>query len=112
MFLGTQKSRTPRAVVAAAVALAIMAALGGFSSAATAASRGSDTANRGTVAKNVNGKVISKIVGTASDGSKVTGTFSPLKFVKKGGKQQVKGVVKGVVTHANGTKENSRPCAR
>ncbi len=105
MILGTQKSRAPLAVVAAALALAIMVMLGGFSSAATAASGASDAASRGTVAKNVNGKALSKIVGTASDGSKVTGTFTPLKFVDKGGKQQVKGVVDGVVTHANGTKE-------
>ena len=47
----------------------------------------------------------SKIVGTASDGSKVTGDFTPLRFVKKDGKQQVKGLVQGVVTHADGTKE-------
>jgi hypothetical protein len=105
MILGTQKSRAPLAVIAAALSLAIMVALTGFSSAATAASGGSDAASRGTVAKNANGKVISKIVGTASDGSKVTGTFTPLKFVKKDGKQQVKGVVDGVVNHANGTKE-------
>jgi hypothetical protein len=105
MFLGTQKSRTPLAVVAAALALAILAVLGGFSSAATTAGSESDTASRGTVAKNANGKAISKIIGTASDGSKVTGTFTPLKFLKKDGKQQVKGVVDGVVTHANGTKE-------
>src|SRR6476620_3843480 len=36
MFLGTQKSRTPLAVVAAAVALAIVATFGGFSATATA----------------------------------------------------------------------------
>ena len=105
MFLGTQKSRTPFAVLAAGLVLAIMTALGGFSSAATAVSGGSDTATRGTVAKNVNGKLTSKLVGTASDGSKVTGSFTPLKFVKKDGKQQVKGVVDGVVTHADGSKE-------
>lgn len=105
MFLGTQKSRTPFAVLAAALVLAIMAALGAFSSAATAVSGGSDTATRGTVAKNASGKLASKLVGTASDGSKVTGSFTPLKFVKKDGKQQVKGVVDGVVTHADGSKE-------
>jgi len=105
MFLGTQKSRRPLAVIAAVVALAIIATFGGFSSAATAATSGSDAANRGTVAKNANGKATSKIIGTASDGSKVTGSFTPLKFVKKDGKQQVKGVVDGVVTHANGTEE-------
>ena len=106
MFLTTQKSRTPLAVLAAGLVLAIMTALGGFSSAATAVSSAGDTSSRGTVAKNVNGKLVSKIVGTASDGSKVTGTFTPLKFVQKNGTQQVKGVVEGVVSHANGTKEN------
>lgn len=105
MFLGIQKSRTPLAVVAAAIALAIIAAFAGFSSAATAARSGSGTADRGTVAKNANGKVISKVIGTASDGSKVAGNFTPLKFLTKDGKQQVKGVVDGVVTHANGAKE-------
>jgi hypothetical protein len=105
MILGTQKSRAPLAVVAAALCLAIMTVLGGFSSAATAAGGGSDATSRGTVAKNANGKAVSKIAGTASDGSKVRGTFTPLRFVKKDGKQQVKGVVEGVVTHADGTKE-------
>ena len=105
MFLGIRKSKTPFAVLAAGLVLAIMTALGGFSSAATAVSGGSDTATRGTVAKNVNGKMTSKLVGTASDGSKVTGSFTPLKFIDKGGKQQVKGVVDGVVTHADGSKE-------
>ena len=103
MFLSSQKSRAPFAVVAAALSLAIIVVLGGFSATATASSGGSDTTSRGTVAKNANGKLISKIVGKASDGSKVTGTFTPLKFVKKDGKQQVNGVVEGVVTHADGT---------
>ena len=102
MNLGTSKTRTPLVVIVGALALAMMFVIGGFS-AATAVS--SDTASQGTVAKNVNGKMTSKIVGTASDGSKVTGDFTPLSFVKKDGKQQVKGLVQGVVTHADGTKE-------
>ena len=105
MSRGTRKSRTPLAVIAAALALAIMVVLGGFSAAAPVGREGSATASRGTVAKNVNGKMTSKIIGTASDGSKVTGSFTPLRFVKKDGKQQVKGVVNGVVTHADGAKE-------
>jgi hypothetical protein len=86
-----------------ALTLTLMAALliGGQAT----ASGNTDTASRGTVAKNVQGKMTSKIVGTASDGSKVTGNFTPLKFVTKDGKQQVKGLVQGVVTHADGTKE-------
>ncbi len=105
MSLGTRKS-TPHAVIAAAITLVIMAVLGGFSAASAVGSDTvNDTASRGTVAKNLNGKMTSTIVGTASDGSKVTGSFTPLRFLKKDGKQQVKGVVEGVVTHADGTKE-------
>jgi len=87
-----------------ALTLTLMAALliGGQ---ATASTGNTDTASRGTVAKNVNGKMTSKVVGTASDGSKVTGNFTPLRFLEKDGKQQVKGIVDGVVTHADGTKE-------
>ena len=106
MILGTQKSRTPFAVLAAVV-------VSGHHDRCSAASRPrprpsrvvATLPTRGTVAKNVNGKLTSKFVGTASDGSKVTGSFTPLKFVKKDGKQQVKGVVDGVVTHADGSKE-------
>ena len=57
------------------------------------------------MAKNVNGKMTSQIVGKASDGSKVTGNFTPLKFLKKDGLSSVKGVVAGVVTHPDGSKE-------
>jgi hypothetical protein len=92
--------------VAAVVALTLtMVAALLIGSQATTSAAGGQTADRGTVAKNVNGKLKSKLVGTASDGSKVTGDFTPLKFVTKGGKQQVKGLVQGVVTHADGTKE-------
>jgi hypothetical protein len=92
--------------VAAVVALTLtmVAALLIGSQATTSAASG-DTADRSTVAKNVNGTLKSKLVGEASDGSKVTGDFTPLRFVKKDGKQQVKGLLEGVVTHADGTKE-------
>ena len=96
------RSRALLGVMSGAIALVMMLVIAG-SAAGTAVSN--DSVSRGTVAKNVNGKMTSKIVGTASDGSKVTGTFTPLRFVKKDGKQQVKGVIDGVVTHADGTKE-------
>jgi len=106
MSPGNRKSRTPLAVIAAAITLVIMAMIGGFSAASAVGSdTGNATASRETVAKNINGKMTSKIVGTASDGSKVTGSFTPLRFLKKDGKQHVKGVVQGVVRHADGTKE-------
>jgi hypothetical protein len=104
MTLGTRKYRAPLTVLVAGLSLAIMVMLGGFSAASLAGSSAA-TVGKTTVGKNANGKMTSKIVGTASDGSKVTGSFTPLKFVKRDGTQKVKGVVDGVITHANGTKE-------
>ena len=101
MNLGTHKSRAPLALIAAALSMAIMIMLGGSPAATSAGSQAAARTGMTNVAKNVNGKMTSKIVGTASDGSTVTGSFTPLRFVKKDGKQQVRGVVDGVVTHAN-----------
>jgi hypothetical protein len=86
-----------------ALTLTLMASfmLGG---AATATS-GSGTASKATVAQTALGKLTSTVVGKASDGSKVTGTFNPIAFTKKDGKQQVKGLVEGVVRHADGSKD-------
>jgi len=100
--LGRSASRAVATLVAVTVALVASLLIGGQLNAAGAAGA---TADRGVVAKNGNGKMTSKIVGKASDGSKVTGKFTPLKFVKKGGVSAAKGVIQGVVTHPDGTKE-------
>jgi hypothetical protein len=86
-----------------ALTMTLMASLmiGG---AATAAS-GSANTSKGTVAQTALGTLTSKVVGKASDGSKVTGHFNPIAFTKKDGKQQVKGLIEGVVTHSDGTKD-------
>ena len=86
-----------------ALTMTLMASLmiGG---AATAAS-GSANTSKGTVAQTALGTLTSKVVGKASDGSKVTGSFNPIAFTKKDGKQQVKGLIEGVVTHSDGTKD-------
>ena len=76
-------------IVAFAVTVTAALALGGS---ATASDR-TGTSSRGTVAHTVNGKLTSKVVGTASDGSKVSGSFTPLKFVQKDGKEWAKGVL-------------------
>jgi hypothetical protein len=104
MNLGNHKYRAPLTVLVAGLSLAIMVTLGGFS-AATVAGTNAATTGKTTVAKNDNGKMTSKIVGEASDGSKVRGSFTPLKFVKRDGKQKVRGVIDGVVVHADGSKE-------
>lgn len=103
MSRGTRLGKQAVAVfVALTVALVASLLIGGQ---ATASGGAGATADRVVVAKNENGKMRSKVVGTASDGSKVTGSFTPLKFVKREGKSKVKGVIDGVVTHPDGSKE-------
>jgi hypothetical protein len=65
----------------------------------------STAADRGAVAHTAQGTMTSKVTGRASDGSKVTGTFTPLKFMQRHGQEQVQGLVQGVVHHANGSRE-------
>jgi hypothetical protein len=102
--LGKSATRGLATLVALIVALVASLLIGGQLSSAGAGTTG-PTADRGVVAKNGNGKMTSTIFGKATDGSKVTGNFTPLKFMKKGGVSSVKGVIDGVVTHPNGTKE-------
>ena len=99
------KTRTIARPIATLVALTLMVSGALMLGTATTASSSTDTAARGVVGQSSLGKMTSKVRGKASDGSKVTGTFTPLKFVKKNGKQQVKGVIEGVMTRADGSKE-------
>ena len=62
------------------------------------------SAAAGNVAKNDLGKMNSTVKGKASDGSKLGGTFTPLKFKNRDGVPAVKGVLDGVITHADGSK--------
>ena len=101
MHTNVTRTRPPLTVITAALTLAMLLLVGGTPAGALSG----DTSSRGTVANTVNGKMTSKVLGKASDGSKVSGTFTPLRFVKKDGKQKVKGVIEGVVTHADGSKE-------
>jgi hypothetical protein len=103
--LGKSATRGLATLVALVVALVAALLIGGQLNTAGAAGDSSATADRGVVAKNANGKMTSKLVGKASDGSTVTGNFIPLKVVKKNGQAAVKGVVQGVLTHPDGSKE-------
>lgn len=49
------------------------------------------------VAQNALGEMTSQIVGTTADGSRVTGTFTPSKFIQQGDQVLVRGVLDGVV---------------
>ena len=101
--LGRLGNRAVAALVALTLAVVASLLIGGQVTASGNA--GAATAERAVVAKNPQGRMSSKIFGTASDGSKVTGSFTPLHFVKRDGKSKVRGVIDGVVTHPNGSKE-------
>jgi hypothetical protein len=103
--LGRAATRGLATFVAVTVALVASLIIGGQFNSAGAVGAADATADRGVVAKNSSGKMVSKIFGKASDGSKVTGEFTPLKAVKKDGRSAMKGVVEGVITHADGSKE-------
>jgi len=94
-------SRLVALIVALILALSASRMLGSQASVAGA----STAAERGAVAHTAQGTMTSKVTGKASDGSKVTGTFTPLKFTKRHGQEQVQGLVQGVVHHANGSRE-------
>ncbi|WP_457208077.1 hypothetical protein [Nocardioides sp. P5_C9_2] len=55
-----------------------------------------------TVAKTAEGKMRSKLVGETSTGRKVTGSFTPRRFVEKNGAVVAKGVIKGAYTTKSG----------
>ncbi|MEO5663527.1 MAG: hypothetical protein ABIR39_09595 [Nocardioides sp.] len=55
-----------------------------------------------TVAKTAEGKMKSKIVGETSSGRKVTGSFTPTRFVEKDGALWAKGVIRGQFETAAG----------
>jgi hypothetical protein len=103
MNLGNRPIRTPLGLIAAALAVAMMFVVGGV--AAATASRSDQAASAASnVAKNAAGKMRSTVTGKTADGGKLGGTFTPLKFQAKDGVTQVKGVVDGVITHADGSK--------
>jgi hypothetical protein len=107
-------SRLTRAVRPLTASLALLVALALTSAAAGSAAAVSSTnqadgitevsAAAGNVAKNDLGKMSSTVKGKTSDGGKLGGTFTPLKFKNRSGVPSAKGVLDGVITHADGSK--------
>lgn len=87
--------------VTAALVVALALTLGLTSiGAANVAAAGDKT----LVGKTSAGKVLSKVVGSTAAGDAVTGSFTPVKFVKKGGTVFAKGFLEGVITDPAGKK--------
>lgn len=94
--LGRASRKGPWAVgVAALLALAMV-----FVAPTSATAGRSATANKtgsAVVAKSDQGTLRSAISGTTSDGRRVSGTFTPMKFVEQDGALAVEGVIDGVI---------------
>jgi hypothetical protein len=90
-------------VLLVAIVTALAAALVVVDATQPASSAGAPTTVSRVVAHNGSGRLGSHIVGHTSRGQSVTGTFVPLRFVKRGGHLKVRGLVQGVIHNANGT---------
>jgi hypothetical protein len=100
---GSGVSRLLAATVAVLLSL-VLATVAAGSGAAVSAAGSEGISARGTVAKNALGKMTSTVTGKTSDGGKLGGTFTPLKFKDVNGVPMVKGVLDGVIKHADGSK--------
>jgi hypothetical protein len=101
---GTQSRRTRTGAfgLVAAVSLLLSASLALAGQPVNAAPAAAERTSPSTVAHTDQGKMTSRMVGRTSSGERVTGTFTPLRVVKRHGDLMVKGVVDGVVHEASG----------
>ena len=93
-----------RMTVAAVLALAMSVGLASVSIGSASAATPERTAARSVVGKSDAGKITSTVVGKASDGGKVTGSFTPTRFVQRDGVLWAKGFLEGKITHPDGSK--------
>ena len=87
-------------VLALVMALGLASVSIGSASAATP----DRTSARSVVGKSDAGKITSTVTGKASDGGKVTGAFTPTRFVQRDGVLYAKGFLQGKITHPDGSK--------
>ena len=87
-------------LVALVVTASIALASGGVASSAPSAPAAPSAR---TVAHTDQGKLVSRITGETKSGRSVTGSFVPLKFIKRDGRIVVRGLVQGVVHKADGS---------
>jgi hypothetical protein len=96
--LGSITAPVRRAAVGFVVFVAMAVGLATFGAGAAAAA-----GDRTLVAKTPGGRMYSKVVGSTAGGADVTGSFTPVKFVKRDGKVFVRGFLEGTVERANGS---------
>jgi hypothetical protein len=85
--------------------LALVMAVGLSSVGIGAASAASDApSTRSVVGKSALGKITSTVVGRTSEGDRVTGSFTPTRFVQRDGVLYAKGFLQGKITEADGSR--------
>jgi hypothetical protein len=105
MYLVNAIRRTALAVLVTLAMLVGFAGVGaGTASAAPAASAAQASNERGVVGKSTAGRITSEVFGRASNGGRLTGTFTPTRVVQRDGALAVKGFLKGVITDRQGSK--------
>jgi len=102
MKLQHLRTRVPTASVAILVALAMSLSLALTAGGAASAASTAGTADK-VVASTPQGKLSSRVVGSTANGRRVTGSFVPVRFVKRDGKVKVRGMINGVVHNADGS---------
>ena len=88
-------------LVALVVTTSIALASGGVAASGAPSAPAAPSAR--TVAHTDQGKLVSRITGETKSGRSVTGSFVPLKFIKRDGRIVVRGLVQGVVHKADGS---------
>ena len=87
--------------------LGLVMALGltsvGIGAASAAPSTSGTTSTRSVVGKSDAGKITSTVKGKTSEGGKVTGSFTPTRFVERDGVLYAKGFLQGKITDADGS---------
>ena len=102
----TSRSSTALSTGVPAFVIALVMALGlaSVSIGAASAATPDRTSARSVVGKSDAGKITSTVVGKASDGGKVSGSFTPIRFVQRDGTLWAKGFLEGKITHPDGSK--------
>ena len=109
----TNASRISTTLSTGVLALVMALGLTSVGIGAASAATPDRTSARSVVGKSDAGKITSTVVGKASDGGKVTGNFTPTRFVQRDGVLYAKGFLEGKITNPDGSRtkfSGSRRC--
>jgi hypothetical protein len=100
--MNTRNSRFTTALTTGILALVMALGLASVSIGSASAATGS-TSPRSVVGKSDQGKITSTVTGKTSAGDKVTGSFTPTRFVQRDGVLYAQGFLQGKISKADGS---------